>query len=319
MKISAIIPTYNNQNFIVDAITSIQKQSHPVDEIIIIDDGSTDSTEQTITSLPYPVRYIKQKNQGPSAARNKGIQLAQGDWIAFLDADDQWTIDKIEKQIAVLKQNPELHLIAGDMQEIGTDNKIITPSVLAKHNLLAQFQAHPGSSIQNALTKLVHKNFIPTGSVLVKHSTLIEADMFNPRIRFGEDLELWAKITAHHPITCLPEILMLRRLHDQNATKCTDLMLKDLVSVMQSIRTHTKTELKQQNIVADNLVAKAWSDLGYWYFINENQKQAKQAFYHSIKEKPSKRALIYLLSSSLPIPLTKSLRKAKQNLFGSLQ
>jgi len=314
MKISAIIPAYNSQDYILDAIHSIQNQSHPIDEIIIVDDGSTDNTQHLIEGLPHPIVYIKQQNQGPSAARNKGIELAKGDWVAFLDADDQWTNDKIKKQLAVLKQNPELHLIAGDMQEIGINNEMITKSVLAKHNLLAKFQTQPGAPIKNALAELVRKNFIPTGTVLAKRATLLEVGKFNTQIRFGEDLELWAKVAAHYPITCLPEILMLRRLHGLNATQSTALMLADLVAVMQSIRTHTETILKQQNVDTAELVSNAWSDLGYWHFVNENYTQAKNAFYNAIKEKPNKRSLTYLTACLLPQKLTKALRKAKQNL-----
>ena len=314
MKISAIIPAYNSQDFILDAIHSIQNQTHPVDEIIVIDDGSTDSTQQIIQSQTSDIKYISQENQGPSAARNTGIKVAQGDWIAFLDADDQWMPDKIEKQLLALKHSPELHLLAGDMQEIGINNELITQSVLAKHNLLQKFQEINSLPIKNALAELVNKNFIPTGTVLVNRSTLIEAGMFNTAIRFGEDLELWAKIATKHSITCLPEVLMLRRLHGQNATSCTMPMLIDLVKVMLSIRQYSNDILVTQNINADKLVANAWANLGYWYFINEDYLQAKSAFSNSLKEKFNKRALTYSIACALPRKIIKTIRNTKQTL-----
>jgi glycosyltransferase involved in cell wall biosynthesis len=295
----------------LDAISSIQMQTHPVDEIIVIDDGSIDDTQQIIQSQTREIKYIKQENQGPSAARNTGIKIAQGDWIAFLDADDQWTTDKIEKQLTTLSHSPELHLIAGDMKEIGIKNELITESVLAKHNLLAKFLANQGLPIKNALAGLVSKNFIPTGTVLVKRSTLIESGMFNTAIHFGEDLELWAKIAAKHPITCLPEVLMLRRLHGQNATKCAAPMLADLVKVMQSIRDHTKNTLNQQNIAANGLVADAWANLGYWHFVNKDYRQAKNAFRNSLKEQLNKRSLTYFTACLLPKEFIKAIRKIK--------
>ena len=312
MKLSAIIPAYNSQDYILDAIHSIQNQTHPVDEIIVIDDGSTDHTQQILQNQTSNIKYIKQGNQGPSVARNTGIKAAQGDWIAFLDADDQWTPDKIEKQLIILEKHPELHLISGDMQEIGIANEIITQSVLAKHNQLRPFQNNQSLPIKNALAELVNKNFIPTGTVLVKRSTLIEAGMFNKAIRFGEDLELWAKIASKHPITCLPEIFMLRRLHGQNATACTIPMLIDLVKVMQSIRDYSSDILIAQNINADKLVANAWANLGYWHFINEDYQQAKSAFSHSLKEKLNKRALTYFIACALPQQIINSIRKTKQ-------
>ncbi len=314
MKISAIIPAYNSQDYILDAIHSIQNQTHPVDEIIVIDDGSTDHTQQILQSPTSKIKYIKQENQGPSTARNTGIKAAQGDWVAFLDADDQWTPDKIEKQLLTLKHSPELHLIAGDMQEIGINNELITQSVLAKHNLLQKFQEINSLPIKNALAELVNKNFIPTGTVLVKRFTLIEVGMFNTAIRFGEDLELWAKIASKHPISCLPEVLILRRLHGQNATACTMPMLIDLVKVMQSIRQYSNDILMAQNINADKLVANAWTNLGYWYFINEDYQQAKSAFNNSLKEKLNQRALTYFIACVLPQQIINSIRKTKQGL-----
>ena len=314
MKISAIIPAYNSQDYILDAIHSIQNQTHPVDEIIVIDDGSTDNTQQTLENQTSGIKYIKQKNQGPSAARNTGIKAAQGDWIAFLDADDQWTPNKIEKQLIALKHSPELHLIAGDMQEIDINNELITQSVLAKHKQLKQFQSNQSLPIRNALAELVNKNFIPTGTVLAKRSTLIEAGLFNAAIHFGEDLELWAKIASKHAITCLPEILMLRRLHGQNATTSTMPMLRDLVKVMQSIRQYSNDILVTQNINADKLVANAWANLGYGYFMNEDYQQAKSAFRNSLKEKLNKRALTYFIACFLPQKTIKIMRKIKQSL-----
>jgi len=313
MKISAIIPAYNSQDFILDAIKSIQNQTCPVDEIIVIDDGSIDNTQQLIQSQTKNIIYLKQDNQGPSAARNAGIKLAKGDWLAFLDADDQWTSNKIEKQLDVLSASPELHLLAGDMQEIGMNNEIITQSVLAKHNLLQAFQVNQSRPIHHALAQLVTKNFIPTGTVLVKRSTVLEARLFNNNIRFGEDLELWAKIAAKHPITCLPEILMLRRLHQQNATNATAAMLADLVNVMQSISLYAQDTLSKQNINSNKLVADAWNNLGYWNFVNHDYPQAKQAFWNALNKKINKRSAIYLIACLLPRILINSIRKLKSS------
>ena len=135
--------------------------------------------------------------------------------------------------------------------------------------------------------------------------------MFNTAIRFGEDLELWAKIAAKHPTTCMPEILMLRRLHDQNATKCTAPMLADLVKVMESISYYAKDTLNRQNINENKLISDAWNDLGYWHFVNEDYQQAKIAFWNALNKKLNKRSLIYFLACLLPKGLIKGIRKIK--------
>lgn len=311
MNISAIIPAYNSAEFIADAVHSILKQTTPVSEIIIVDDGSTDATREIVASLPGPITYISQQNQGPSAARNAGIHAANGDWIAFLDADDQWTPDKIEKQVNLLKAIPHLALIAGDMAEIDHEDRVITPSVLAKHNMLEKFQLLSGQAIPNALAELVTKNFIPTGTVLVNKTALIEAGLFNQGIRFGEDLELWAKIAAKYPISCIPEIFMLRRQHSNNATQMTAALLDDSVKVMQSIRKAASQELKAQQIDPDRLIADAYNGLGYWHFDNFNLFIARKAFSASFIQQPNTRAMVYWLICYLSPQMIATMRKIK--------
>ena len=315
MKISAVIPTYNNAEYIEDAINSILAQSHPVDEIIVVDDGSSDGTEALIKIIKQKTDaliYIKQRNQGPSSARNRGIEAANGDWIAFLDADDLWIPDKIALQIAALENAPELKLIAADMCEVDQAGETIVESVLAKHQLFAKFQTLAGGAVPNAMAALLSKNFIPTGTVLVERTCLTAAGGFNTDIRFGEDLELWAKIAADQPITCLPRVMMYRRQHGNNATQSTAPMLEGLVAVMQSLRCWGAEKLHAQNINPDQLVANALYDLGYWHFSQGSYKQARKAFVSSLREQYSKRGLIYTMACLLPNALIEHIKKLKQ-------
>ncbi len=312
MKISAVIPAYNSAKFLADAVKSINDQTSPIHEIIIIDDGSTDNTEEIAASLPGNIVYFKQPNQGPSAARNKGIEMAKGDWIAFLDADDQWTPDKTALQLDTLTKTPSLKLIAGDMAEINCNDQITVESVLAKHQLLNEFKTFNGTAIPNALAKLVKKNFIPTGTVLVERNTLMEVGLFNPDIRFGEDLELWAKIAAQHSITCLPNILMLRRKHGENATEASEKMLLDLTKVMESLRRQLSPQLQNQGIAANELVATNYWTLGYWYFTSGEIHKAKSAFRISLERHWTLRSSFYYLASLLPPQSIAQLRLIKQ-------
>ncbi|MEZ0186518.1 MAG: glycosyltransferase family 2 protein [Candidatus Reddybacter sp.] len=315
MKISAVVPTYNNAEYIEGAINSILAQTHPVDEIIIIDDGSSDDTEALVDNIikkSNNIIYIKQDNQGPSSARNRGITAANGDWLAFLDADDLWTPDKIALQIEALQREPSLKLIAADMNEIDRHGKLIAESVLAKHQLLDKFQSLDGKAVPNALTALLTKNFIPTGTVLVEHASLAAAGGFNTNIRFGEDLELWAKIAADNAISCLPQVMMCRRQHGNNATQSTALMLEGLVKVMQSLRAWGAEKLLLKHVNPDQLVATALSDLAYWHFNQCDYKQARKFFTSSLRERPSIRALIYSGACLLPDTVIDHIKTLKQ-------
>ena len=311
LNISAIIPTYNNAAFIKDAVLSIQNQTVPPAEIIIVDDGSTDNTQYIVQQLDGNIQYIRQQNRGPSAARNAGIKAAKGDWIAFLDADDQWTTDKLEKQIKALQHSPELKLLAGDMSEIDIDNQILEASVLNKHHFLEKFKALDGKPLPDAFIELLRKNFIPTGTVLIKKDILLEAGLFNDNIRYGEDLELWAKVASQHPVTCLPDVLMLRRQHGSNSTQSAEPLLIDLIKVMESLKSYTsKQHIQSYN--PDQCITEALNNLGYWYFNNRQFSQAQTIFRRSLKARPTIKALLYLIICLLPNRLVARLRSLKQ-------
>ena len=108
MRVSVIIPVYDGERYLAEAIDSLLAQTVPPLEVVVVDDGSTDGTAQIIRAYGAPVRYVHQPNAGQSAARNHGVRLARGDYIAFLDADDLVHPKKLERQLAAFEQEPSL-------------------------------------------------------------------------------------------------------------------------------------------------------------------------------------------------------------------
>jgi glycosyltransferase involved in cell wall biosynthesis len=126
MKISVIVPLYNTRDYIVEAVESILSQTRPADEIIIVDDGSTDGGGALLLRNEPKVRIIRQDHAGPATALNRGIAETSGDVIAFLDADDLWVREKLELQEAVLRANGAIDGVFGLVQQfdsIGTDSQ----------------------------------------------------------------------------------------------------------------------------------------------------------------------------------------------------
>src|SRR6266571_8138521 len=106
-RVSVVIPTYNSSQYLVNAVDSVLAQSVADCEVLVIDDGSSDDTQEVMSRYGPPVRYIHQPNGGVAVARNRGIEESRGRYVAFLDADDTWYGDKLERQLAALRGNPQ--------------------------------------------------------------------------------------------------------------------------------------------------------------------------------------------------------------------
>ena len=184
--------------------------------------------------------------------------------------------------------------------------------MLAKHHLRDRFEALNGAPLVGATASLLEKNFVPTGTVLVRRDALRAVGGFNQALRYGEDLELWVKIAARFPITCLARVHMLRRRHSDNATENALPMLEGLVDVSRSIRDWDAETLRSQGTDPDRLVADSLWQLAYWHFNARKFRTARNFFATSLREKSSARALGYWLACSLPASCIDKGRRFKQ-------
>ncbi|MDO8891124.1 MAG: glycosyltransferase [Sulfurimicrobium sp.] len=316
MRVSVVIPAYNSARFLRETIESVRQQTTPVHEIIVVDDGSTDETGQVIQSLGEGIVYVRQANAGVSAARNRGIAEARGEIIAFLDADDLWLPQKVENQVRVFLGNPDVALVATDRADIDEHGGLLLDSLFKYRGFYGFLYELGNGPIPHALSRLVQVNFIPTSSVMVRKSALNQAGDFNTSIRYGEDLDLWARIASQHAIACIPEVLTHYRRHGSNATQATENLLLDLVRVMKNIRSWGALALSKEGLNADKLVAQSLWDLGYWYFTSTAPRRAYNAFMESFRESPSLRTLIYAWLSLTPPGILGRLRKVKQKTIG---
>ena len=179
MTVSAIIPAYNAARWIARAIDSVLSQTHPVQEIIVVDDGSTDMTPEVVAGFGELVRYIQQSNGGPAKARNTGIRAASGEWVALLDADDAWLPGKIERQLAAVA--PDVVLIHGGAVGI-----------------------RRGNTERNTFAEMWKRNPILNSSVLVRKDVVDSLGGFDedPAVIGVEEYNLWLRI-AHQGMTIL--------------------------------------------------------------------------------------------------------------------
>lgn len=177
--VSVVIPCYNSSETIQRALRSVLAQTYNINEIIVVDDGSTDDSVSKIEALKKNakdkrIKVVLQENKGPSAARNKGIELANTDLIAFLDADDYWDNDKIQKQIELFSKRDNCILVACLNQPVNKKDK--------REKIIS-------------INQLLFKNYFGTSTVVVR-SDVIKKNTFNENQKYSEDYDLWLRLSA---------------------------------------------------------------------------------------------------------------------------
>ena len=230
--VSVVIPTHNRAAFIVAAIESVlaQEGSAWPYEIVVVDDGSTDDTEQVLVPYANTIRYVKIDHSGlPATARNVGIAEARGELVAFLDSDDLWSKDKLAQQVPVF-DDPAVTLSYGQAEKIYGNDPTPRGSVVEPAKL----------SRGRAFRSLLQENVISTLTTAVRRSALIQVGGFDesPGLRGVEDYELWLRLTATFPkgIVSIPTILALYRVHDDGLGSTSSLdAINRLVAVYDSV------------------------------------------------------------------------------------
>ena len=194
MNITVIIPSHNRYELLKRALYSVYTQTFLPKEVIVIDDGSTDNTHQIKKDFPQ-IKYIYQKNSGVSSARNTGIKNASFEWMAFLDSDDEWLEDKLEKQV-------NFHQINKDILMSYTDEIWIRDGVLVK--IPKKFRKI-GSDV--FLENLSFCNIAPS-SALIHKSILDDVGLFDEELEVCEDYDLWLRIALKYKIALINQKLI---------------------------------------------------------------------------------------------------------------
>jgi glycosyltransferase involved in cell wall biosynthesis len=197
--ISCIIPVFNGERYLGEALDSILAQTYRPIEIIVIDDGSTDGTAELVARYGDRIRYVRQHNEGAPTARNAGLSVARGAFIAFLDSDDLWHPDKLERQMSRFEARPELDLCVTHLQrfwisELETERK--------------RFQEHRFAEVLPGYI---------TQTLLARRNVFDSVGNFNTSRRVGDPMD-WFLRAAEHGVVMelLPDLLVYQRMHESN-------------------------------------------------------------------------------------------------------
>ncbi len=197
--VSVVIPTYNRADLIGDAIRSVFEQTYGDWEIIVVDDGSTDNTAEVVASFGERVRYIPLPHGGVSAARNRGVREARGQYVAFLDSDDLFLPHKLERQIALFEQRPELGMVYGSYRSVDAQ--------------LNPLQEHRARRYPGGYSEMMLGCTIATPTVMARREVLEQIGPFDETMHLAEDIDLWCRIYRHYPIEPVDDPVTLVRIH----------------------------------------------------------------------------------------------------------
>ena len=232
-EVSVIIPFHTNVNWLKEAVDSVLSQTFKDYEIIIINDGSPENLTGFLMQYSNRVKYIEKENGGPSTARNTGIGVATGKYIAFLDSDDRWLPKKLEIQLKQMKEHDAIWSYCS-YRTFGIGKSI-------------EYR------MTNSDTSIIHRYntpYIATPCVMIERQYLVDHPniRFNPKLRFGQDSYFWLMINADNSILAIPDVLVEVRIRGGNASKRARVQLKARSNVWKCRKDNKEQLIDKYNI-----------------------------------------------------------------------
>jgi len=231
--ISVIIPTYNRAAFIARAIDSVLAQTHKADEIIVVDDGSTDTTQEILAGYHDSIQIITQTNHGVSSARNSGIKAAKGRWICLLDSDDVWHPAKLERQKAYHDKHPSCKISHTQEQWIRNGKKI---------RQKAYHDKPQGWCFDENLCFCK----IAPSTIMIEKEVFAKVGLFDERLKVCEDYDLWLRILRHFRLGLVDEVLTTKYAGHENQLSFTTAMMDSYR--IEALLKHKDLPLVQEEI-----------------------------------------------------------------------
>lgn len=250
-KVSVVIATYNSMDYLPETLESVLRQTFTDFEVLLVDDGSLDSTVQWASGLVDPrIRFISQENHGVCVARNTGIAYARGEYVTFLDSDDLWEPTKLEKQVRCLENNPELGLVHTWLALIDERGNL-TGRVLASN------------AEGDVWKQIVQKNTVACSSTMVRRCCFEVAGVFDANLRVAEDWDMWIRLADRYKFGLIKEPLVRYRQRINSKSKNYPARIKDFHQIIEKAFQSAPLELlhlKEQSYGNVNLCV-AWKCL----------------------------------------------------------
>lgn len=319
--VSVIIPTFRCAPYLREAIESVLAQSYQDLEIIVVD-GSPTEHEAVLAPYRAQIQYVCDEGRGVAAARNQGIRHARGEILAFLDGDDRWVPQKVERQVAMFRRDPDVALVFTDGEVLDEHGRVLRESILPKAHAsfgawVAEAANQNGSELVGWLYEiLLASNCIPTSSVMVRRGCLVRAGLFNESYPVAEDYELWLRLARLYPLGLIRERLMSYRTRgDGLSGPKSERAYRWKEADARVLKAHLSAVPASLHAMVRARIARCARLAGWYYFWHGNRQRARALFAQSLRyERYQPKAIAYLIATFFPKGLIQTLRMWKTHL-----
>ena len=273
-KVSVIIPVYNGAAYVGETIESVLAQTWCDWELIVVDDGSTDDTPAVVAKFGNVLRYIRQENRGPAAARNTGIQAAQGEFIALLDADDLWQPDFLATLVPALESDPSLAGVYSGTQFVDA-NGLPLPQ--------ASIKVVPAEQLYDAL---VDGGFFAADSVLIRKTCFDHLGLFDEQLQACEDWDMWLRISREFRFVGVPQPLVKYRRREDNMSADLQRMYQNRLAVVRKHFGPDTDDVEQWPLVRRRAYAGVYLSTALAYFQGDDLAEGRDCLRRAFETYP---------------------------------
>lgn len=300
--VSVIMPCYNSQQYVAEALDSVLQQDYPNLEVIVVDDGSTDNSLQILQQYGNRITIIRQANQGPAAARNTGMQAATGKYIAFNDSDDLWLPGKVIAQVNYLESHPETGLCFSSW------------AVWDQQQPLSQLLQHLPDEADKTVVAgrtgwlylpLLESSVVHTTSAMLRRNLIEHVGLFNTGYRLGEDHDYWLRISQYCQMAKLARVFSVYRDNPNGTTKRMppknySLLVLESALAQYGLNCPSGNSISQRQ--ANQYLGERHFTYGYSAMLQGDRNKARYAFRHCItyRYKTLKSLWLLLACSTAP-------------------
>jgi glycosyltransferase involved in cell wall biosynthesis len=279
-KVSVVIPTHNRAQFLKAAIASVLNQTYQDFEIVVVDDASSDDTQKVVSLCrDERIKYIRHEvNKGDAGSRNTGIVHSHGDYVAFLDDDDEWLPEKLKMQVDLLESSPAQvgGIYTGSLSLDTRSGKILNVNIPPRKRHLFE--------------DIFVNNFIATSCILLRRECIERVGLFDERIPFCSDYDMWIRIAEQFHFDCVAEPLVIYHVHDYKLSTNLTSVLKGHEIIIEKY--NSRFAVNRRNL------GRLYSTVGILYFLNGNIEKSRQALFQAVKSRPLAIKLYLILALS---------------------